>query len=270
MKHKVIIFVVLIVIFFLAADGRSRAQAFSCPTYSPQTSALIVKEIYKRVLERNVDDGGLVLFSGKISGGGWCVQQIVRAVGVSPEYADRFIKNQTPRQAVVLMYRHFLLREPESEQVINHHVNELNGKGWQAKVLDFVNSPEASKTWGDLGANTSPMSVNFQSSGAESQLVAAGCKFFLGRKGQYLCNNQSGFNLCETKRKDPNNSITSCQLAGVIPEIDKALTSQGCTRNAAGEYTCLSQKAFDSCEAYRKANKVKVCRRTAIKIGGNK
>src|SRR5687767_2201201 len=146
MKHTILVLTFLAMCICFAPRS-SYAQAFTCPTYSPQNSALIVKEIYKRVLERNADDGGLVLFSGKISGGGWCVQQVVRAVGVSPEYADRFIKNQTPRQAVVLMYRHFLLRHPESEHVINHHVNELNGKGWQAKVLDFVDSPEAQKTW---------------------------------------------------------------------------------------------------------------------------
>lgn len=269
MKHKIFIIAILLggICF---APSIAYSQEFSCPTYSAQNSALIVKEIYKRVLERNADDGGLVLFAGKISGGGWCVQQVVRAVGVSPEYADRFIKNQTPRQAVVLMYRHFLLREPESEQVINHHVNELNGKGWQAKVLDFVNSPEASTTWANLGANMSPLSANFNSNPTEAQLVAAGCKFFLGRKGNYLCSTQSGYNLCEAKRKDPGNAITACQLAGVIPEVDNSLVSQGCTRDAAGQYTCLGQKAFDACEGFKKNNKVKVCHRTAIKIGGNK
>jgi hypothetical protein len=211
--NSLIILTAVLAVCFVASTV-TYAQAFECPTYSPQRSALIVKGIYKKVLEREADDGGLVLFSGKISGGGWCVQQVVRAIGVSPEYADRFIKNQTPRQAVVLMYRHFLLRAPENEAVITHHVNELNGKGWQAKVLDFVNSPEAQKVWGAF--QPSPLSEMSQPNTNESQLVAAGCKNFLGRKNNYLCSNQQGFNLCESKRKNPSNGIVACQLAGVI------------------------------------------------------
>jgi hypothetical protein len=188
-------------------------------------------------------------------------------LGVSSEYADRFIKNQTPRQAVILMYRHFLLREPESDQVVNQHVNDMNGKGWQAKVLDFVRSPEAAKRWSHVRGGTGKSKNEAKS---ESDLVASGCKYFLGRKGDYLCTTQKGFDLCESERNNPKNGITRCQLAGVNPEVDKALISHGCTRNAVGEYTCLGQKAFEVCDGFKKNGKVKVCRRTAIKIGGNK
>ena len=263
MKYRILI----IAIICFVSSTASYSQEFTCPTFSPQQSALIVKRIYKNVLEREADDGGLVLFSGKISGGGWCVQQVVRAIGVSSEYADKFIKNQTPRQAVVLMYRHFLLRQPESESVINHHVNELNGKGWQAKVLDFVNSPEAQSTWSNF--RPSVLSEQFEASTVQSQLSASGCKFFLGRKGNYLCTTTGGYSLCEIKRKDPANEIVACQLAGVAPDVDKALIAQGCSRNAAGEYTCMRQAGIDACEAFRKDNKVKVCKRAPIKIGGN-
>ena len=251
----------------LAASSNLNAQAFSCPTHSPQQAAMIVKGIYQKVLEREADDGGLVLFSGKISGGGWCVQEVVRAIGVSPEYADRFIKNQTPRQAVVLMYRHFLLRQPESQPVIDHHVNELNGKGWQAKVLDFVNSPEAQKTWGNFPPSS--VAAQFEASTARSQFAASGCKPFLGRQGNYLCTTTAGYSLCEAQRKDPANGITACQLSGVIPEADKALTALGCTRNAAGDYMCMKQAAIEACEAFKKENKVKMCRRTPIKVGAD-
>ena len=266
MKTRILILAVSIVIFS-ASSTSSFAQEFTCPTFPPDRAALIVKEVYKKVLERNADDSGLVTFAGKVSGGGWCVQQVVRAIGVSPEYADRFIKNQTPRQAVVLMYRHFLLREPENEAVITHHVNELNGKGWQAKVLDFVNSPEAQKRWGNF--NPSPLSLGMESGGAEAQLRAAGCKFFLGRRGNYLCSSQTGYELCERKKKDPANAVTACQLAGVDPDIHKELTARGCSRNSAGEYTCTAQRAFEACEKYQRGGKVKACKRTPIKIGGN-
>lgn len=267
MKQRLIASGILVFVVLLTGNLNVSAQEFTCPSYSASRSAGIVRQVYQKVLERGADDSGLVTYSGKLSGGGWCIVQVVQDLGVSAEYADRFIKNQTPRQAVVLMYRHFLLREPESEQVINQHVNDMNGKGWQAKVLDFVKSPEAQKRWARVrGASTKPDETEV----SDSPLVAAGCKNFLGRKGDYLCTTQKGFELCESGRKDSSNGITRCQLAGVNPEVDKALISQGCTRNAVGEYTCLGQKAFDTCDAFKKNNKVKVCKRTVLKIGGNK
>ena len=265
MRHKILV-LTFFVMCICIAPGLSHAQEFTCREYPAARAAAIVRQVYQMVLEREVDDSGLITFSGKLSGGGWCVHQVVQELGVSAEYADRFIKNQTPRQAVVLMYRHFLLREPENEQVVNQHVNDMNGKGWQAKVLDFVKSPEAAKRWSHVRGTTGKSKNEAQS---ESDLIAAGCKNFLGRKGDYLCTTQKGFELCESERKDSSNGITRCQLAGVNPEVDKALVSQGCSRNAVGEYTCLGQKAFDACDAFKKNNKVKVCRRTAIKIGGN-
>jgi hypothetical protein len=238
------------------------AQEFTAPQYSPQDAAAIVKEIYKRVLERTPDDGGLVLFSGKISGGKWNILQIVQAIGTSPEYANRFIKDQTPRQAIILMYRHFLLREPENEQVINSHVGDLNGKGWHAKVLDFANSPEAQKLW--------PYPERYlgraapQKASGNPALLGQGCKFFLGRNNDYLCTQQSGFDICEKLKKDGKNNIVGCHLAGVDAEVDKALVSQGCRRTAVGHYTCVSPKGFDACEAFRKARKTTACARQSI------
>lgn len=265
--RQTIFFLAIVTVGICFTPNTSRAQAFECPTYSASRAAGIVRQVYLKVLERDADDSGLITFSGKLSGGGWCVQQVVQELGVSAEYANRFIKNQTPRQAVTLMYRHFLLREPENKQVVDQHVNDMNGKGWQAKVLDFVKSPEASKTWGAIrGAR--PKTT--ESGDADSSLLASGCKYFLGRKGNYLCTTQKGYDLCESKRPDPKNAVSACQLAGVNPEADKSLVGQGCSRNAVGEYTCLAQKAFDACEAFKSTNKVKVCRRTAIKIGGNK
>ena len=266
MKHKILVLTFVAVCICLA-PGLSHAQEFSCRTYSAPRAAAIVRQVYQMVLEREVDDGGLITFSSKLSGGGWCVIQVAQELGISPEYADRFIKNQTPRQAIVLMYRHFLLREPENEQVITHHVNELNGKGWQAKVLDFIKSPEASKRWSHVRGTTGKAQ---DASPPESPLVAAGCKNLLGRAGDYICQTQKGFEFCENQRKNSNEGITRCQLAGVNSTVDKALVSQGCTRNAVGEYTCLGQKGFDTCDAFKRDNKVKVCKRTVIKIGGNK
>ncbi len=265
MKNK-ILFLTFFVMCICFAPGSLQAQEFACRTYTAPRAAAIVREVYQKVLERAADDSGLITFSGKLSNGGWCVHQVVQELGVSSEYADRFIKNQTPRQAVVLMYRHFLLREPESDQVVNQHVNDMNGKGWQAKVLDFVRSPEAAARWSHVRGATGKSKNEAKS---ESALVAAGCKNFLGRKGDYLCTTQKGFELCESERSDSGNGITRCQLAGVNPEVDKALISQGCTRNAAGEYTCLGQKAFDACNGFKKNGKVKVCKRTVLKIGGN-
>ncbi len=268
MKNPILVFALLLAGICFVSITPTHAQAFECREYKHDRAIAIVKQIYQIVLERDADDSGLVAFSPKLSGGGWCIRQVVEELGISKEYGDRFIFNRTPREAIVLMYRHFLRREPESEEVINHHMYHFQFQGWRAKVKQIVGSPEAQKRWAAVRGITdeSPKANAVD----DPDLVAAGCKYFLGRKGNYLCTTQKGFDLCEGKRKDGTSAIVACQLAGVNQEVDKALVGQGCSRNAVGEYTCLAQKAFDACQAFRNSNKVKVCRRTAMKIGGNK
>lgn len=254
-----------VMVVFFTAHVQTSAQPFSCPTYSAQNAASVVRAVYMKVLEREADDSGLVTYAGKISGGGWCLRQIVRDLGLSPEYAERFIKNQTPRQAIVLMYRHFLLREPENEQVINQHVNDLNFTGWKKKVVNFVSSAEAEKIWAEF----SPLKGN-TSAGLTSSSPPAGCKFFLGRSSSLICPSLPSFNQCETLRKGNQEGVKECRIAGVDSAVDASLVTQGCSRTGVGEYMCMVQKAFDSCEIQKKNNKVKLCKRTPIKTGGNK
>ncbi len=160
---------------FLAAHVQTSAQ--SCPDYSPQAAASVVRHVYMKVLERPADDSGLVTFAGKISGGGWCLRQIVRSLGTSSEYADKFINNQTPRQAVVLMYRHFLLREPENEQVINQHVADMKWKGWLLKVKHFVDSAEAEKVLAEFSPFARELDIeNGKTDNGAAQTPVAGPK----------------------------------------------------------------------------------------------
>ncbi len=211
MQSKIIFRLTMVVVFFAAA-----AQAAEACTQHTKTHAVeIVKEVYRKVLEREVDESGLITYGSKLREGYICANGLARDLGRSPEYAERFINNQTTRQAIILMYRHFLLREPESEQVINNHVNDMRSKGWRAKVDDFLNGNEAwTKVWPPLEARVAAANAPAKVYGVKS-LRDRGCKFFLGRANHYLCPTPEGFNLCEKLRKENKGGmIASCRLMG--------------------------------------------------------
>ncbi len=266
MKCRIIFRSALTIVLFVVAGGAADARSFGlgpCPNYSPQDAAYLVNEIYKQVLEREADPGGLVTFAGLISNGdgNTCPWKIFLSLGSSPEYISRFVEKQTPRQAVVLMYRHFLFREPESENVINHHIGSMNANGWQKTIHGIAVAESARKeAWvkSVFAKRAAPKTEGVKA------LVDKGCKFFLGRKNDYLCTTQESFALCETLKKEGKGLIERCRLAGVNEEVDKALVSQGCKRIGIGQYSCVGQKGFDACEGFLKNKKVTICKRQSI------
>lgn len=259
MKNKLIFRLALATVLMLIAGNAAEAQSL-CLKPAPEDAAVVIREVYRKVLEREADDSGLITFSSQLADkNGYCLWKINGEIAASPEYFDRFIKNQTARQAIVLLYRHFLLREPESEQAINQHLSDLNAKGWQAKIRDIAMSGEAVNAWEAyarkiIADNAAPKKLGVKS------LTDKGCKFFLGRENDYLCRTQESFDLCEKLKKDGKSSIVRCRLAGVNEEVDKALVAQGCKRIGVGQYSCVGQKGFDACNAFLKNKKVTVCK----------
>ena len=77
------------------------------------------------------------------------IREIVREIGKSNEYRDRFVVPFSPFVAAKLMYRHFLAREAESDQVANHWGDVIVTQGWQAAVDGFVDSAEYKQKFGD-------------------------------------------------------------------------------------------------------------------------
>jgi hypothetical protein len=111
-------------------------------------AATQVHLIYQRVLERSADNSGLITWGCFLDRGEKSIREVVRLVGQSQEYYDRFIAPVGAKNAAILMYRHFLAREPESAIVVDQHAAAIIAN-WQTAVNGFVNSAEYTQRFGE-------------------------------------------------------------------------------------------------------------------------
>jgi hypothetical protein len=116
----------------------------------PQTVANEkVKEAYQIILERQADARGLEIYSTKLAKGRITVRELVLDFSVSQEFGDRFLNKLTPNEAVIFMYRKFLLREPENEKVISLKVSLMGDEGWRYVIEQLIESEEYIEKFGD-------------------------------------------------------------------------------------------------------------------------
>lgn len=257
----------------------TNAQEFHKPKYAYSDAVKIAKGLYLKVLDRKADDAGMAANAAALAQGSLTVQEIVLNMGLSPEYSQRFIVNRQPAEAITLMYRHFLLREPESQSVINHHVNELNNKGWQQKTRDFALSPEAAQTWpkfaadviaGRISVDKAPddlidkLKENSKKEPTPAELLQQNyCKSSVIKGVGWVCSAPAGYEMCESFRKKSTPGITRCTASFDVDQakVDKALFALGCklSLGRSGNYVCYSQSAMESCEMFKKDGKAKAC-----------
>lgn len=117
--------------------------------WPPEAAATAVRLLYRRVLERDADDSGLITFAGALDRGELSVRDIVRSLGKSDEYRNRFVVPFSLLQIARLMYLHFLARQAESEAAAKGWADLIATQGWQAAVDGFINSDEYSNRFGD-------------------------------------------------------------------------------------------------------------------------
>ena len=115
----------------------------------------LVNQIYQQVLERSVlnadgnsTDSGWMYYSDKLRRGEMSIRDVVRALGLSQEYAERFIIPNANANAVRFCYKHFLAREPE-EKGLNYWTQQSMIGGWPVVILGLVDSDEYTERFGD-------------------------------------------------------------------------------------------------------------------------
>lgn len=120
---------------------------------------------------------------------------------------------------------------------------------------------EVARTKGYLKINTCSPPFTHQAYLANDQkLLALNCEHFLGRPGQYLCQNFKGSNECEKYRKQPNSPTTRCvSIPGTA--ISNDLGKRGCDHllGRPDEYLCRNDDSYKACENYRMDGEVKKC-----------
>ena len=118
--------------------------------WTPGAAAAALRIVYRRILDREIDDDGLVVYGGQLISGR-NLRAIIRDIGHSTEYRDRFVTPFTLRQVARLMYVKFLAREPESETALNGHAADIAANGYKAGVDSFIDSQEYRERFGDNG-----------------------------------------------------------------------------------------------------------------------
>lgn len=117
--------------------------------WDPAEAAEAIKLVYRRVLEREVDDSGLISWAGQLDRAERTLRDVIRLIGKSDEYRNRFITPLTPNKAARLLYVHFLAREPENQQVVDGWANVITQQGYKAAIDGFVDSAEYKRRFGD-------------------------------------------------------------------------------------------------------------------------
>ena len=113
----------------------------------------VVNEIYRHILERGADAGSNGWVQQLERGG--TVRDIVRAVAMSDEHAQRFWRPEAGEEvpyvrAVGTMYRHILGRQPDPGGARNW-ATQAGRSGMNAIVDQIINSPEYNQQFGDWG-----------------------------------------------------------------------------------------------------------------------
>lgn len=80
---------------------------------SPAKADQKVRQIYRRVLERDIDASGLHTYTAALCGD-WTVKQVIRDIALSDEYSQRFVRGKTRDQVVEKLYNHLLARGLDS------------------------------------------------------------------------------------------------------------------------------------------------------------
>ncbi len=117
--------------------------------WDPAEAAEAIKQVYRRVLEREVDNSGLISWAGLLDRGEKTLREVIRLIGKSEEYRSRFILPLPLKQAARLLYLHFLAREPESQQVVDGWANVIAENGFKTAIDGFIDSAEYRRRFGD-------------------------------------------------------------------------------------------------------------------------
>jgi hypothetical protein len=132
---------------FVAVPAMALAQQ-PCTTDARR----VVDELYRHMLERAADPGSAD-WVAKLQAG-TTVRDIVRAIAVSPEHAQRFYNpgegDVAHERAVATLYRHILGRQPDAAGLRAFTQTAMNS-GLNAVVNAIVSSAEYNQNYGDWG-----------------------------------------------------------------------------------------------------------------------
>ena len=114
--------------------------------WSHEPAVLLTSQLYQQVLDRLPDPQGKGLRIAQLEQGSHSVKDLVKALGTSNEYRDRFVSGYYERKdwhsIVTFMYQKFLARLPENETVIKSHSKTIVSHSWETLARGIIDSNE--------------------------------------------------------------------------------------------------------------------------------
>lgn len=107
----------------------------------------VVQQVYQRVLSRDPDPQGMIWYGSRLSRDEMKVKDVVKDVGFSQEFTDRFVSGASPVDAVRTCYWRFLARDPDPE---GQEAYERLGRvhGFHSVIASILDSQEYMQKFG--------------------------------------------------------------------------------------------------------------------------
>jgi hypothetical protein len=106
-----------------------------------------MSQIYHRVLERDPDPQGLIWYGARLWRNEANVKDVVKDIGLSPEYTEKFISNKPTDEAVRTCYHHFLARDPDPEGLEGYQ-RVARVHGFKPVITGLLESEEYTQKFG--------------------------------------------------------------------------------------------------------------------------
>jgi hypothetical protein len=115
--------------------------------YDDVTARRLVRQAYCRILERPVDENGIVSYGGALRGD-MTAKQMIFELAISPEHRSKFLNKNTPEQYVNILYEQLLARQADPTGLENW-TNLLANQGYVGVIRGIMDSPEYNNKWGN-------------------------------------------------------------------------------------------------------------------------
>lgn len=107
----------------------------------------VVTAIYKQVLGREPDDGGMAIWSEYIRTHRASIKSVIKQFALSDEFTIMLNRQESTEEGVRIIYRRLLAREPAADEVANGAEMAKSG-GFRALILSLLNSAEYETKFG--------------------------------------------------------------------------------------------------------------------------
>lgn len=115
--------------------------------YPKDQAKILLRQAYCRVLERSVDDDGLIEY-GKALQGDLTVRQLIYNLVTSEEHKNRFYDDDNLRDSVIKLYDHLLAR-PADDGGLRSWRRVMRDEGYETVVRGLMDSQEYVSKFGN-------------------------------------------------------------------------------------------------------------------------